>query len=406
MLTDTQIRGAKPRPAAYRMTDSAGLFLHVMPGGSRVWRLRYEVDGKEKLLTLGRYPDMALREARAAREEAKGTLRDGRDPGTEQKARRLAGAQARARTFQEIAREWHAARVSTWTATHAGDVLSSLELYVFPKIGNMPLRDITPPVILAVVRAIEKRPAIETARRVRQRISAAFVWAIACGLAETDPAAVVKGALAPLVKGRQPAIVDLEGVRDVLRRAEAEPSHPGTRLALRLLALTAVRPGEIRGAAPAEFEGMDGPEPIWRIPAERMKMKRAHAVPLSRQAVDVVRAATRLIGRGPLLFPNVRNAHKPMSENAIGYLLNRAGFHGRHVPHGWRAAFSSIMNENRPEDRAVIDLMLAHAPKDGVEGAYNRAEHMARRREIGQAWADMLLDGMGAAEEVLLGARR
>ena len=170
--------------------------------------------------------------------------------------------------------------------------------------------------------------------------------------------------------------------------------------------MTAARPGEVRGAAWSEFEGLGGPEPLWRVPAERMKMRRDHLVPLSRQAVEAVEAARAFTGRGPLPFPNARHAHRRMSENAIGYLLNRAGYHRRHVPHGWRATFSTLMNERHRADRQVIDLMLAHAPKDKVEGAYNRAAHLARRRELAQEWADLLLEGMPPAREIALGRRR
>lgn len=249
-------------------------------------------------------------------------------------------------------------------------------------------------------------------------MSAVFVFAIASGIAEQDPAHVVKGALKPLKKRRQPAFRDLDPARELLRKVEAEPAHPVTKLASRLLALTIVRPGVLRHAAPEEFEDLDGAEPLWRIPAGKMKLladlKEDAAfeflVPLSTQAVDVVRAALRLIGNGPFLFPSTRHAHRPMSENAIGYMYNRTRFRGRHVPHGWRATFSTVMNElaereGRPEDRPIIDLMLAHKP-EGVEGIYNRAAYMPRRREIAQAWSDMLLEGFAAAEELLIGPRR
>jgi integrase len=237
-------------------------------------------------------------------------------------------------------------------------------------------------------------------------MSAVFVYAIASGLSEADPAAIVKGAMAPLVKGRQPAVTDLAGAREVLARVEATPAHPTTKLANRLLALTVVRPGEVRAVKWAEFEDLEGPSPLWRIPAERMKMGREHLVPLSRQAVEVLLAVRQFTGRGPLVFPSTRHAHRPMSENAIGYLLNRAGYHGRHVPHGWRATFSTIMNEQHRADRQVIDLMLAHAPDDKTESAYNRAQHLSRRRELAQIWADLLLADASNMTVLLQGARR
>jgi integrase len=220
---------------------------------------------------------------------------------------------------------------------------------------------------------------------------------------ENDPAATVRGAMAPVVKGRQPAVTDLAEAQAAV---EAIPAHPTTKLASRLLALTVVRPGELRGARWIEFEGLEGAEPLWRVPAIRMKMKKDHLVPLSRQAVEVLAAIRPLTGRGALVFPSTRHAHLPMSENAIGYLLNRAGYHSRHVPHGWRATFSSLMNEAHRVDRQVIDLMLAHVPADKTEAAYNRAQHMSRRRELAQLWADMLLDGAMEVREVLHGRRR
>jgi integrase len=405
MLTAAAARAAKPKERAYKLTDGGGLHLFVTPAGSKLWRLRYEIRGKEKLLSLGPYPEVGLAQAREGRSAAKALLRAGRDPMVEKKAQRAATADA-AGSFEAIARDWHARQAPTWTERHSADVLGSLERDVFPRLGALPIRAITPPMVLGVLRSIEGRPAPETARRVRQRISAVFVYAIASGLGETDPAAVVKGAMAPLAKGRQPAITELAEAREVLARVEAMPAHPVTKLANRLLALTVVRPGEIRSARWGEFEGLDGPAPLWRVPAERMKMGREHLVPLACQAVEVLQAARRLTGRGPLVFPNARHAHRPMSENAIGYLLNRAGYHGRHVPHGWRATFSTVMNERHRADRRVIDLMLAHAPDDKTEAAYNRASHLERRRELAQLWADMLLEGAAGAAALTEGPRR
>jgi integrase len=242
---------------------------------------------------------------------------------------------------------------------------------------------------------------------VRQRISAVFVYAIAQGITETDPAEKLGAVLKPLRKGRQPAITDLAPLRKMIKAAEDDPARPVTRLALRLLALTAVRPSELRGARWDEFEDLNGKLPLWRIPAARMKgdldrkeeLGGDHLVPLTPQALAVLRALWPLTGEGPLLFPGNRHGHKPMSENAIGYLLNRAGYHGHHVPHGFRAAFSTIMNEwaereGKEHDRKIIDLMLAHIPKEKVEGAYNRAAYMPRRRELACVWADMLSEGL------------
>lgn len=406
MLTDATIRAAKGRDKPYKLTDGGGLYVQITPNGSKLWRMRYEYGGKEKLLSFGPYPALGLAEARERRQAAKQLLRDGQDPALARAKQRLNGTAALANTFEAIAREWHTRNKPTWTERHAEDVLTSLERDVFPLVGNLPITEFTSPIVLNVLRAIEARPAIETARRVRQRMSGVFVYAIASGRATTDPAAIVQGAMAPLIKGRQPAVIDLAEAREVLRRAEAEPAHPVTKLALRLLALTAVRPGEIRGAAWAELEDLGSDEPLWRIPAERMKMKRDHLVPLSRQAVAVIEAVRPLTGRCPLIFPNARHAHKPMSENAMGYLLNRAGYHSRHVPHGWRATFSTIMNERHPEDRYIIDLTLAHVSKDKTEGAYNRAAHLPRRRALLQEWAGLLLADANEPGDLITGRRR
>lgn len=395
-LTDTAIKKAKPADKPYKLTDGRGLYLFITPAGGKHWRMRYEIQGKEKVVTFGPYPDVSLADAREQRDKARSTLREGLDPSVVKQQQVI---ENQTTTFEALAREWHTLNTPQWTERHTADVLGSLERDVFPTLGPVPIKKITPPMVLDVLRKIERRPAIETAKRVRQRMSAVFVYAIASGRGETDPAAVVQSALAPLIKGKQPAVTTLDEAREVLRKAEEIPAHPVTRLAMRILALTVVRPGELRGAKPDEINGA-----VWIVPAERMKMKVEHQVPLSHQAVEAIQAL-RIVSKGPLLFPSARHAHQPMSENALGYLLNRAGYHHRHVPHGWRATFSTIMNERHRDDWRVIDAMLAHAPKDKIEGAYNRAEYMTRRAELAQDWSDLLLEGRPGPME-LLGLRR
>lgn len=412
-LTNAQIRGATAEKAK-KLWDGDGLYLFISAAGGKLWRYRYTFAHKEKLLSLGAYPAMTLAAARLARDDAKATLRNGIDPAEAKKRRKRAATQSAGNTFEVIGREWYALQKPQWTERHAQDVFDSLESGVFPIVGSSPISDITPTDVLAVLRPIEDRGAKETARRIRQRMSAIFVYAISSGRANSDPAAIVKGAMAPMLKGRQPAITDLAQAREMLAKAEAEPAHPVTKLALRILALTVVRPGTLATTPWSEWADLDAAEPLWHIPAERMKLRKQHKsddahdflVPLSRQAVDAIDALRTLTGRGPLALPNARHAHKPMSENAMGYLLNRAGYHHKHVPHGWRATFSSVMNERYPADRYAIDLMLAHVPKDKVEGAYNRAQHLARRRELAQIWADLILEGARPALELLTGPRR
>lgn len=412
MLTDTEIRKAKAADKPRKLSDGGGLYLHITPTGSKLWRMKYRFNDKENLLSFGPYPEVTLAAARQKRDDAKAVLREGRDPSIARKEKAAAAIFDSGTTFEAVAREWHTENKTKWTATHCYDVLHSLERDVFPDLGQLPIKSITAPMVLKVLRVIEDRPARETARRIRQRMSAVFVFAIASGRGENDPAAIVQGAMKPVRKGRQPAVTDLEEAREILRKVDRQPANPATRLAIRLLALTALRPGTLATSPWEEIDGLDGA--LWTVPAARMKLAlhlkddeaRDHMVPLSRQAMETIEALRPLTGSTPYLFPNGRHAHKPMSENAMGYLLNRAGYHHRHVPHGWRATFSTVMNERYPLESRIIDLMLSHTPKDKVEAAYNRAAHLARRTELAQEWADLLMVDQMPLVDVLGGARR
>jgi integrase len=404
MLTDTRIRASKPADKPYKLGDAHQLYLLITPAGGKLWRMNYRFAGKQRALSFGAYPRTGLAEARQMRDNARLYLATGRDPKIAKQLEARADAERLAATFETVARQWFERVKGQWATVHAGDVIRSLERDVFPYIGSYPISDLKPPKILEVLRMIEDRPAIETAKRVRQRMSAVFVFAISSGLAETDPAAIVSGALLPpLPKRNQPAIIELAPLQTMICKAENNPARPITRLATRFLALTVVRPGELRGTRWTEFEDLEGAYPLWRIPAARMKGDKSrkaeiggdHLVPLAPQSVELLLLIRRLTGENELVFPCARHPHKPMSENAIGYLLNRAGYHGRHVPHGFRSAFSTIMNEwadrhGTENDRKIIDLMLAHVPKDQVEGAYNRAAYMPRRRELALLWAHKL----------------
>ncbi|AAL49576.1 unknown [Sinorhizobium phage PBC5] len=414
-LTDKQIKNAKKADKDYKLADGGGLNLFVLSTGTKSWRLRYRFDGKEKTLVIGNYPDVSLADARGEREAAKETLKSGRDPNVVKKIEKAIGKQQAADTFEVLAREWHKLQKPTWVEKHASDVLDSLVNDVFPIIGQMPIRDIDAPTVLGVLRLVEQRDAKETARRIRQRISAIFVYGIASGRASEDPAAVVRGAMAPMKKGRQPAITNLDKAREMLVATWKTPSHPVTKLGLRLLTLTAVRPGTLISTPWTELDEVDESDPVWVIPAARMKLllqhkddeTRDHLIPLSKEAMETITVLRSLTGRGPFVLPNGRHAHKPMSENALGYLLNRSGYHHKHVPHGFRSTFSTVMNERYPADRQVIDLMLAHTPKDKVEGAYNRAEHLERRKELAQIWDGLIITkDMPTAQELLTGPRK
>ncbi len=405
-LTDAECRNAQPRPTSYKLTDGAGLHLLVLPSGTKSWRLRVQADNRERLMTLGTYPAMGLAAARKAAKAARPGLSTGTPPVPEPPPPKP--------PLRAIVSDWHDTQRDRWKPHHAADVLDSLTREIFPALGDLPADTITAPMVLAALRVIEDRGAVDTAHRVRQRLHAAYDHAIAAGVVTSNPAAGLARAMRTVIRQRhRPAMLDLADARTMLERAESIPAHPVTRLALRLLALTAVRPGELRAAEWAEFSGLDGAEPVWTIPAARMKHKREraadtrdHVVPLSTHAVAVLAAVRVLTGRGVMVFPSLTSSRKPMSENALGYLLNRAGYAGQHVPHGWRATFSTVMNEREPSDRALIDLMLAHSPKDQVERAYNRAAHMSRRRALAQAWGDLLLDRMPNAEALLTLPRR
>ncbi|MFC0687585.1 tyrosine-type recombinase/integrase [Novosphingobium clariflavum] len=420
-LSETKVRGAKATGKAYKLSDGEQLYMHVSAVGGRVWRMNYQfgrnAQGKpaQKTLTIGIYPAISLKDARAARDVAKTMLAKGIEPKPTDLFERGAAPADTRPTFEDVGKAWHALQAKQWSKVHTKDVLESLENDVFPALGKTPIADIEAPAVLALLEKIVDRGAVETAHRVRQRISGIFVYGIAKNLATKDPAASLAVALPKKKKAkRQPAITDLHALRQMLVDCDAERCRAQTKLAMRFLALTAVRSNEINGARWYEFEDLDGAEPLWRIPAHRMKgdLERKedeegdHLVPLAPQAVDVLRAMKPLTGDLELVFPSDRHAHRQMSENTLRALLIRAGYYQRHVPHGFRSAFSTIMNERcervwrsaghktASPDRAIIDLMLAHVPENDVEGAYNRAAYMPRRREIAEDWANILLADM------------
>ncbi|HEX8301358.1 tyrosine-type recombinase/integrase [Sphingomonas sp.] len=330
MLTDVQAKNAKKADKPYKLADSGGLFLLVSTTGNRSWRMKYRFGGKEKLLTFGAYPDVSLIKARDERERAKAALREGRDPAVEKKQAAAARTLGSSNTFEACARAWFELNKPRWSAVHAGNVIDSMEADLFPAIGAMPVKDVTEALLLDALRKVEKRGAIETAHRLRQRASGVFAYAAAGGMRTGDPAAVVKSLLKPKPKaGKQPALTDLAECRQLIADVEAERASPITKLANRLIALTAVRSAVQRHCRWSELEGLDGPEPIWRVPPGTMKLALKlkddvtfeHIVPLSRQAVEVIEAVRPLTGHLPFLFPNDRHAHRPMSENAVRALI-------------------------------------------------------------------------------------
>ncbi|MFC0408853.1 tyrosine-type recombinase/integrase [Roseomonas elaeocarpi] len=393
MLTDKEIRGAAAQDKAYRIRDDKGLWLQINPNGSKLWRYRYEFAGREKMLALGRYPAMSLAAARKGREAARALLDEGKDPATEKALTRAGNVASSLSTFEAVARDWLKVRGVSWVPRHTRAIELSLELHVFPTLGKLPIAGITSPMVLALLRRVEAQGTPDLAKRLRQRLSMVFVHAIATGQGESDPAAVVVPALVPRSIGKQPAITDLAQARAMLRKVEETSSEPWVRTLNRFQALTAVRPGEARGAAWAEIEGLDTDKPLWRIPPERMKKRREHLVPLAPQAAELLRLMHQLTGSSPFVFPHRHSSKRPGGTTALAVLLNRAGFAGKHVPHGWRATFSTVMNERFPEDHAAIEIMLAHVSRNAVAAAYNRALRLERRRELATTWAGLLLEG-------------
>ena len=306
MLTAVEVKNAGPKDKPYRLADAGGLGLLVSTAGGKSWQWRHRVGGREQILTLGRYPTMTLAQARTARDAARHAKSN------------PTAAPATVHTFEEVARDWHRVNLSRWDPDHAKRIIDSLEANAFPAFGAEPVDSITPPMVLEMLRRLEVRGAHEYVRKLRQRCSAVFVFGIASGVAANDPAAIVKKALAPKAKVvHQPAALDLAEAQATLRVVDETPARPVSRLAMRLLAITAVRQVELRMATWDEFEGLDGPEPLWRIPAAHAKMRREHLVPLSRQAVETIGVLRHVTGTGPLPFPSAHNAHRPIRKRSV-----------------------------------------------------------------------------------------
>ncbi len=420
MLTDRECRTAAPQDRDRKLFDGGGLHLLVKPSGYRSWRLKYRFGGKEKQLTFGPYPTISLKSARAMREDAKRELLLGRDPG--RKAQEIRSRRSHAipdrSTFRAAALRWHAKQSPGWKERHARKVMASLEAEVLPAIGALSLKEVRPSEIRAIVETMQERGSIDQAHRVLNRIDRIFRLAIVDELTEANPAKDLDAILQPILKKKYPALLDLNRARSALRAFEAERHWPMIKLASRLLAITAARPGPLRMARPEEFVDLDGENPCWIIPAEKMKLDRAESeqalfdftIPLPREAVATVKAALEFSAGREWLFPSTSFANRPISDNALNVAYRRSpGFTARHVPHGWRSSFSTIMNEraaeaDRPGERAIIDLMLAHKPS-GVESRYNRAAYMPRRRMIAEEWAQLLMEGFAPASTLLDGPR-
>jgi integrase len=386
-LSELQVRKAKAAQQPYRLADGKGLYLQVMPNGSRYWRMKYRFDGKEKLASFGVYPEVSLADARKACLAARQLLTAGKDPSEKKKEVKRARALEAVSSFEAVAREWFESQKAGWTEVYAGKVINSLEVDVFPKLGAKPIRDIEAPHMLEIVRAIEARGVRETAKRVLQRSRAVFQYGIMTGRCSRNPAADID-AETVLKKGagvKHMARVKPVEIPQLMKDIAAYSGDHVTQLALRFMALTFVRTTEMINA---EWTEIDEKAREWRIPAERMKMRDPHIVPLSRQALEIIDELKKLNGAERHLFYSVQG-RKPISNNTMLFALYRMGYKSRMTGHGFRGLAATVLRE-LGYSRDVVDRQLAHAERNQVTAAYVHAEYLPERRKMMQQWADYL----------------
>ena len=387
MLTDIMIKKAKAKNKPYKIADSGGLYLYVQTNGSKYWRLKYRFHGKEKVLALGVYPELSLLEARERRDQAKKLLSNGHDPSEIKKAVKREQEVLCEHTFEIIAREWHQTKVSSWTERHGKYVLKRMELDVFDVIGHRPITQINAPELLSMLRKIETRGALDISHRVLQACGQVFRYAITTGRAERNPTVDLKGALKSAPKTHYNHLAASE-LPEFLAKLELYDGHLYTKLAIKLLLLTFVRTSELRGAT---WEEVNVEKAEWRIPAERMKKREPHIVPLSKQALAIFETLQTLKTQSQFVFPGQNNHKRCMSENTMLYAIYRMGYHSRATGHGFRATASTILNENGFRSD-VIERQLAHAERNKVRASYNHAQYLSERREMMQFWADYVDD--------------
>jgi integrase len=395
MLTDIKLKALKPKEKLYAVTDEKGLSIEVPPKGSKRWRFKYRFDGKQKRLSLGTYPEVSLKAARLKRDEYREQVAGGLDPLNIRKTEKV--AQAGKESFEFVAREWHHKHKVNWSESHAERTLTRLEKNIFPWLGNKNINEIKAPELLQALRRVENRGAIETAHRINQVCGQIFRYAIATGRAERDISADLKGAIPPTKVNHHASITDPIKIGELMRAIQGYSGTYVTACALKLAPLVFVRPAELRKAEWSEFD-LDAAE--WRIPAEKMKMRTLHIVPLSKQAITILNDLNALTGRDKYLFPSNRTKERPMSDNTINGALRRLGYTKDEMTgHGFRSMASTLLNE-QGWNRDAIERQLAHSERDGVRAAYNYAEYLPERKKMMQAWADYL-DGLAAGAEVI-----
>lgn len=376
-LNDMQIRRAKPEAKAYTLGEGQGLSLLIEPNGSKSWRFRYRFAGKPKMISLGVYPTITLADARSRRDDARKLVAEGKNPSDVRKEQKIALQTESESAFEKIATEWHQMKSAKWSEGYASDIMEAFQNDIFPYVGARPVGEIKPLELLNVLRKIEKRGALEKMRKVRQRCSEVFRYAIATGRAELNPAADLSSTLDVHQSNHFP-FLKADEIPDFLR---ALNSYTGSRLVLiatKLLMITGVRTIELRAALWSEF---DLDNAIWEIPAERMKMRRAHLVPLSTQALDLLNELKIMTGNYRYVFPGRNDLNKPMSEASVNQLIKRIGYGGKITGHGFRHTFSTILHEDG-FNTEYIELQLAHVDKNSIRGTYNHAIYLDKRYEM------------------------
>lgn len=395
-LTDIAVRNAKPGGKPARLFDERGLYLEVSPSGGKWWRFKYRYDGKEKRLSLGVYPDVSLKVARERRDEARRLLADEIDPSANRKTQKQMSAERLANSFEVVAREWFTKYSSTWAPHHAERIMRRFERDIFPWIGGKPISEVTAPELLTVIRRIESRGALETAHRSIGSCGQVFRYAIATGRAERNPSGDLRGALPPVKGDHFAATTNPVRFAEILRAMDGYHGTLTVRCALRLAPLVFVRPGELRKAEWADID-LDAAEWRYTVP----KTGTPHIVPLSRQAVEILREVQPLTGRGRFVFPGARTTARPMSDNAILAAMRRMGIEkGEMTGHGFRAVARTILDEELGVRPDFIEHQLAHAVRDPNGRAYNRTAHLVERRKMMQQWADYL-DKLKTGGEVI-----
>lgn len=398
LLSDVKVKSAKPKDKQYKLPDGKGLFLLVLPSGGKYWHFRSKAGGKEKLMSFGTYPEVSLAAARDKRDEARKQIASGVTPADVRKAQKSARDEAEANSFEVIAREWHSKFLSDKSDSYRDKMMANFERDVFPWIGSRPILDLKAPELLMMLRRIESRGSLETAHRTRSACSQVFRYAIATGRAERDCAADLKGALPPYKKGHHAAIIDPRLIAPLLRSIDAFEGSFVVKCALRIAPYVFVRPGELRTAEWTEIN-LENAE--WNIPGNKMKMKQPHLVPLSSQAMEILKELQPLTGHSKYIFPCHRSPLRPMSENALRVALRRMGYtNDEMTPHGFRAMARTILDEVLQIRPDYIEHQLAHAVKDPNGRAYNRTAHLAERKKMMQLWADYL-DGLKQGAKVI-----